>query len=354
MKMSIVSILYLLGALQAALLVVGINLKEPFRTDRRKILTGLLLAIIVVMIYYTVVITAYIPLLAYTDSIGTAAWMAVFPLYYLLHCSLLKADWRLSWQHLLLFPVTLIFLVEAITTTLGVEIWIYGLLGEQLFLDLWMAYLFGTGIVFVAISIRMVSKREPTPFSRELMVFSYLFLGMLVLFGGIFLFIRTTYNYAFEYVLVALFELLVFAFILRVFRLTAFSSFFDGSKYVNTSRTKQGHKVLAKKLETVITTEKPFLDQELSLSKLSALSGITSNELSQLLNDYYGGGFYEFVNGYRLLHAESLLRSSEAARYSIAGIAGESGFKSKATFYKVFRAKHGLTPTEYLRRLEEA
>jgi len=349
--MSIVSIVYLLGALQALLLVVGINLKEPFRTDRRKILTGLLLAIIVVMVYYTVVITAYSPLYAYTDSIGTAAWMAVFPLYYLLHRSLLLPNWRLGRKHMLLFPVTLLFLVEAVVTTLGVEVWVYGLLGEQLFLDLWMSYLFGTGIVFIVLCIRMVS--EPTPFDRELTVFSYLFLGMLVLFGGIFLFIRTTYNYAFEYVLVALFEVLVFTFIFRIFRLTSFSSFFDGTKYANTSRAKQDSEVLAAKLEAVVMKEKPFLDKELSLGKLSALSGITSNELSQLLNSYYGGGFYEFVNNYRLRHAEFLLRSPESSRYSIAGIAGESGFKSKATFYKVFKAKHGLTPTEYLRRVEE-
>lgn len=353
MKMSVVSIVYLLGALQASLLVVGINLKEPFRTDRRKILTGLLLAIIVVMIYYTVVITEYIPLYAYTDSLGTAAWMAVFPLYYLLHRSLLETSWKLSWKHLALFPVTLLFLVEGVVTTLGVEIWVYGLLGPQLFLDLWMAYLFGTGVIFTGLSIRLVGKQTLTPFSRELRAFSYAFMAVLLVFGGIFLFIRTTYEYTFEYVLVALFEVLVFAFIFRVFRLTSLQSFFNGTKYVNTTRSKRNHDALAKKLEEIVETEKPYLDQQLNLTGLASLTEIGSNELSQLLNEHYGGGFYGFVNKYRLRYAEALLLSPESARYSISGVAEESGFRSKATFYKVFKEKHGLTPTEFVRSKRE-
>ncbi|NER13636.1 AraC family transcriptional regulator [Leptobacterium flavescens] len=34
------------------------------------------------------------------------------------------------------------------------------------------------------------------------------------------------------------------------------------------------------------------------------------------------------------------------------GIAEEAGFKSKATFYRVFRKKEGMTPNEYLKSLE--
>lgn len=54
--------------------------------------------------------------------------------------------------------------------------------------------------------------------------------------------------------------------------------------------------------------------------------------------------FYDYLNFRRMRAAEELLSSPD---YSITELALASGFPSISTFNRVFKAKHGCTPTEY-------
>ena len=58
--------------------------------------------------------------------------------------------------------------------------------------------------------------------------------------------------------------------------------------------------------------------------------------------------FFDLVNDYRVQEFKRLAASPEMKHLSMVGIAQESGFNSKASFYNVFRKKTGMTPTEYL------
>ena len=97
-------------------------------------------------------------------------------------------------------------------------------------------------------------------------------------------------------------------------------------------------------------TQKPYLDKKLKLGDLSAMTGIPTNDLSQIFNQYYASGFYEWINAYRLEHLEHLLFDSASEKCTIAALAEQSGFNNKATFYKVFKQKHRVTPAEYVRK----
>ncbi len=98
-------------------------------------------------------------------------------------------------------------------------------------------------------------------------------------------------------------------------------------------------------LITYIETEKPFTDNELRLAQLADQVGYSTHLLSKVINKKSGKNFNNFINDYRLLEAEKLLKSS--LEYSVKSIYFDVGFNNKVTFYKAFKQKHNCTPTEY-------
>lgn len=104
---------------------------------------------------------------------------------------------------------------------------------------------------------------------------------------------------------------------------------------------------LKQKLLTLIETEKPYLEGDLNLLKLSELIGISTHQLSYLLNNGFNENFFQFVNKYRVQHAKELLISDSYNKLSVLGIAFESGFNSKTAFNTFFKKTVGITPSEF-------
>ncbi len=90
----------------------------------------------------------------------------------------------------------------------------------------------------------------------------------------------------------------------------------------------------------------PYLDPDLSLSRLARRSRIGSRELSALINQRHGTHFFDFINQFRIDHATSLLVDTEQ---SITEILYVSGFNTKSSFYTAFRKHTGTTPSAYRR-----
>lgn len=94
-------------------------------------------------------------------------------------------------------------------------------------------------------------------------------------------------------------------------------------------------------------TERPYLDEELSLQKLSLLVNISTHRLSEVINQDLNTNFYRLINAYRVEEVKRKLKNPEFDKYSILGIAFESGFNSKSTFNKIFKEETGMTPSAF-------
>ena len=72
---------------------------------------------------------------------------------------------------------------------------------------------------------------------------------------------------------------------------------------------------------------------------------ISTQRLSQLLNDNIATSFSNFVNEYRILKAQTLLLQEKKLKMD--DIAEQCGFNSNSTFYTAFKKYTGTTPAKY-------
>ncbi|WP_121808177.1 ABC transporter permease [Mucilaginibacter kameinonensis] len=96
-----------------------------------------------------------------------------------------------------------------------------------------------------------------------------------------------------------------------------------------------------------------YQDPELSLSSLAEKLGLTTHELSRIVNTVLKKSFNDFINEYRV---QSAIRKMQDAAYdhiTLLGIAYESGFNSQSSFNRIFKQITGKSPLEYKNGLKK-
>lgn len=100
----------------------------------------------------------------------------------------------------------------------------------------------------------------------------------------------------------------------------------------------------AARLIGALTTDRLYADSDLSLRKLSDITGVTKNHISETLSQHLGVNFFDFVNSHRAAEAKRLLTET---RLSILEISLEVGFNSRSTFNAAFKKHVGTPPSEF-------
>lgn len=118
-------------------------------------------------------------------------------------------------------------------------------------------------------------------------------------------------------------------------------------KYAGSGLKEVDAKQYIGKLNHQMTSEKPYLDPNLTLPQLATDLEIPSNYLSQVINETFGLNFFDFINQYRVEEVKAKIVDPKFDSYSLLGIAFESGFNSKSAFNRIFKKSTGLTPSEY-------
>ncbi|WP_158548329.1 AraC family transcriptional regulator [Marixanthomonas ophiurae] len=109
---------------------------------------------------------------------------------------------------------------------------------------------------------------------------------------------------------------------------------------------------LKNKLNELLITKKPYLDESLSLSQLAEELDITDKKLSELLNQHLHTNFYNFINDYRVKEVKEKLIKEGNEKYTLLSIAFDCGFQSKTSFNRVFKQKTGMSPSKF-RQLQD-
>ncbi|HEY1202901.1 MAG TPA: helix-turn-helix transcriptional regulator [Niastella sp.] len=113
---------------------------------------------------------------------------------------------------------------------------------------------------------------------------------------------------------------------------------------------------IANRLALLMEEKKVYTDPDLTLEKLASLMKTPRHHVSEVLNQYMHRSFYQFINDFRMQKVLMLLDQCRRQEITpnILSIAYEAGFNSKSAFNQYFKKTTGFTPTEYLKRSEDA
>lgn len=110
-------------------------------------------------------------------------------------------------------------------------------------------------------------------------------------------------------------------------------------------------KNIFKQMERLIKEQKLYKNPELSRQDMLSQLGISKNRFAQMMQENAQMSFTQYLTNLRLLYALSLLNRHE--NYTIQAISDEAGFASLRNFRRAFKAKYGITPSEYRESRQE-
>jgi len=87
----------------------------------------------------------------------------------------------------------------------------------------------------------------------------------------------------------------------------------------------------------------------LRLRNVSDHLNIPSHHISQSINQVLKKSFFDVVNEQRVNGIKETLLSDRYRNYTLMAVAGEFGFKSPSSFYRIFKNYTGVTPKEYIK-----
>lgn len=104
---------------------------------------------------------------------------------------------------------------------------------------------------------------------------------------------------------------------------------------------------LADRIEMLVKEQALYLDPNLNVSRLANELQVNSATISQTINRRFGMSFRAYINEYRINDIKTKLLDQDNSA-SVLSLALESGFNSEASFYRVFKAATGSTPTGFI------
>ena len=110
--------------------------------------------------------------------------------------------------------------------------------------------------------------------------------------------------------------------------------------------------LIMQEIEHLMTAKEIYKDAALTLDSLAQRLQTKRNYVSIAINRCTGKNFNTYINEYRIKESIRLLASGNK-KLSIEGIAFSTGFNDRKTFYRAFKKITGLSPTEFVQRVEE-
>lgn len=116
----------------------------------------------------------------------------------------------------------------------------------------------------------------------------------------------------------------------------------------DTSDAGMDYTELMQRICQVMEEQLLFMNPNLKITDLATALGTNRSTISACINSQRDCSFPQFVNAYRVAYAQELLRTQPDIK--IAEVCMQSGFSSEASFYRIFKAVTGTTPTAWKTR----
>lgn len=111
--------------------------------------------------------------------------------------------------------------------------------------------------------------------------------------------------------------------------------------------------LLKQKLHTVVVVQELYKEEDISLAAIAQKMQISDRRLSELFNRELHTSFHDYINRCRVNAFKEQVKRKDTQHLKLIALAYESGFRSKATFNRIFKKYTGLTPSQYKQMLED-
>lgn len=109
---------------------------------------------------------------------------------------------------------------------------------------------------------------------------------------------------------------------------------------------------LFREIETLMREKHIYRESNLTREKAASMLGTNRTYLSQCINRNTGKSFSQYVNGYRIKNALTLLSEPDDTT-PVKAVAIDSGFCSFSTFNTAFKEEIGMPPSVYREKIRQ-
>ena len=281
------------------------------------------------------------------NRLRVSAFFLQMPLFYLYVKKTCFEDFQLQKRELLHILPFVLFLVAYLQIEINFQVDIWHIILSEFQYFAYMIWVFFQLRAYKQLHLKQHSLQNKT--YRWLLTTSLLFLlgHSLVLFRGVFEVLNDFEGLSFLNIGISFFALCIITwFVLQTMR--------NPGLFIQVSqRHREKAEYLAEReaylkeltrLEAYMQTEKPYLNDSLSLDGLANQTNIPAKHLSFLINQVSGKHFFDFVNTYRVEEAKRHLKESD---FTVQQIMYEVGFNSKSSFNTAFKKNTNTTPSAY-------
>jgi AraC-like DNA-binding protein len=298
------------------------------------------------------------------------SWFLIGPLTYFYFYSITDRFWKFSKKHLLLFMPFLLSVIllplffNEVISSRQVD---YGMLSvfdhrEKIISPVQYLYSFIFIIQFIHFgfyvfkNLNLVKRYELGLASvyadidlkvRWLKIFNVLFLLILIL-AAVFLYILLVsdiYERYLDYIYVL--PMGVLFYLISYYLMGVEWKTIDEkiTKYAGSSLPIENVPLYKQRLDNLIRNEKIYLNPKIHLADLSDRLELKTHHVSQLINQYYGLSFFDFINGFRIEEAKNIIKQNPM--HTLLEVSFQSGFNNKTSFLNAFKKFEKITPSQY-------
>ena len=105
------------------------------------------------------------------------------------------------------------------------------------------------------------------------------------------------------------------------------------------------------KLDELMKISRLYQNDNLSLAMLAEAMGLTSHQLSELVNRQFGVNFSRYIQEQRVSAAK--LQLLKEPKSSVLSIGLEAGFATQSSFYAAFNEIAGMSPGAYRKSMSQ-
>lgn len=124
-------------------------------------------------------------------------------------------------------------------------------------------------------------------------------------------------------------------------------------KYKGSNLSTSDKEIIAQRIIEIFEKEKPYLAPDFNADQLAQILEINKTYLSEVINHVLHKNFTALVNENRIKEARRLFSEPEIIKFTIEHISVKVGFSSVSTFNRAFKKYLGVTPSFYLKALED-